>query len=323
MAFTRWACRHEACSPEAGRHLAAPRRSEALTSYRAGRALRAAGGVVFRVTPKGRVKVLIVHRPRYDDWGLPKGKLDPGETDEEAALREVLEETGYRCRIVATLPETSHQTSRGGKSVAWFAMRPLPDSPGFAPNDEIDEVRWLSPRRAARAVDYENDRRLIEETPFDDLMRTGSLWIVRHGVAVGAEDWAGKDEKRPLDSKGKRQAKRVAAKLVGQDIDLILSSPAKRCRSTVAPLARVVGTKALSDERLSKDATRRDAESLLDSVAGYHAVICTHGETIPSLLAEAARRGAKVDADRETAKGSWWHLEMRKGKFRRVRYREN
>jgi 8-oxo-dGTP diphosphatase len=114
--------------------------------------------------------VLIVHRPRYDDWTLPKGKVDPGESDVDAALREVFEETGYRCRIVATLPETMHWTPHGPKSVAWFAMRPMPDSAELEPDDEIDEVRWVTPEQAALMVDYENDRRLIREAPYEELL---------------------------------------------------------------------------------------------------------------------------------------------------------
>ena len=96
------------------------------------RLIRAAGGVVLRPTKNGRLKILVTHRPRYDDWSLPKGKADPKETPEQTAVREVLEETGYLCRIIAPLGKTRYPVSGGTKEVAWFAMRPLPDSKGFS-----------------------------------------------------------------------------------------------------------------------------------------------------------------------------------------------
>lgn len=279
-------------------------------------AVRAAGGLVMRVTPKGRIKVLVVHRPRYDDWGLPKGKLDPGETDEQAALREVLEETGYLCRIVAPLTETAHDTKRGLKTVAWFAMKPLPVSAGFAPNDEIDEVKWLSPERAAAKVDYENDRNLIRTAKLDKLARTGVLWVVRHGLAVDKGSWDGDDDRRPLNAKGEKQAAGLVRRLADQGVDLVISSPAKRCRSTVGPLAERVGALLVKDSRLARNASKSDVASLLDRVIGHNAVLSTHGETIPLILAEASRRGAKVDASAGTAKGSVWKFEVKDGKFR-------
>ncbi len=281
-------------------------------------ALRAAGGLVLRLTPKGRIKVLVVHRPSYDDWGLPKGKLDPGESDEEAAVREVLEETGYRCRIVAPLDQTEHETKRGPKTVAWFAMRPLPNSPGFVPNEEIDEIRWLSPGQAAATVDYENDKRLIKTANLEKLARTGFVWVVRHGIAVDKATWDRDDDGRPLSVKGTKQAAGLAHLLADQGVDLVAASPAKRCRATVSPVAKKVGTPVVRDRRLSRNASRADVASLLDWVTGHQAVLSTHGETIPLILAEAARRGAKVNPRADTAKGSAWQFEVTNGKFRLI-----
>ncbi|MGH8914753.1 MAG: NUDIX hydrolase, partial [Acidimicrobiia bacterium] len=89
------------------------------------RLVRAAGGVVFRRTAKGNLRVLVAHRPRYDDWSLPKGKADAGEPPEVTAVREVLEETGYHCRIVTPLGTTRYRIQGGVKEVDWYAMRPL------------------------------------------------------------------------------------------------------------------------------------------------------------------------------------------------------
>jgi len=118
--------------------------------------VRAAGGVVVR----GR-HVLVVHRPRYDDWTFPKGKVEPRESDEDAALREVWEETGLRCELRAELPSTQYTDARGRpKRVRWWRMEPVAGA--FTPNDEVDEIRWLTREEAAERLSYGSDQALIE-----------------------------------------------------------------------------------------------------------------------------------------------------------------
>ena len=117
--------------------------------------VQAAGGVVSR---DGRVAV--VHRPRYDDWSLPKGKLDPGEGFEDAALREVEEETGLRCRLVRELPAVEYEVRGRPKLVRYWAMEVVDETP-FVPNDEVDEVRWVEPAEALALLSYDRDRELV------------------------------------------------------------------------------------------------------------------------------------------------------------------
>ena len=120
--------------------------------------IEAAGGVVSKITAKGVVKVLLIHRPRYDDWSFPKGKLDPGETHRQAALREVEEETGLRCRTGVELPEARYADRKGRpKRVRYWSMEPIDGD--FAPNDEVDEVRWLPVDEAMDAAHLPHDRR--------------------------------------------------------------------------------------------------------------------------------------------------------------------
>jgi 8-oxo-dGTP diphosphatase len=134
--------------------------------------VRAAGGVVTRPGAGGESEVLVVHRPRYDDWSLPKGKAEPGERDEDTALREVEEETGYRCVLGPELPTVRYEDRRGRqKQVRFWHMTVSSDtSPGkdeedeetaFVPNDEVDERRWISPTAAATLLSYDADRRLV------------------------------------------------------------------------------------------------------------------------------------------------------------------
>ena len=119
--------------------------------------VRAAGGVVVRDG-----EVLVVHRPRYDDWSLPKGKLDPGESFEDGAVREVWEETGVRGRIRAELDPVEYVDRKGrDKLVRWYRMDVDGEPDEFVPNDEIDELRWLTPAEALDLVDYDHDRALL------------------------------------------------------------------------------------------------------------------------------------------------------------------
>ena len=120
--------------------------------------VEAAGGVVV----DGDGKVAVVHRPKYDDWSLPKGKLDPGEDFEQAAVREVEEETGIRAELVRELPNARYEDSKGRpKLVRYWEMRPL-GSNEFVPGEETDELRWVGPEDAAELLSYERDRELVE-----------------------------------------------------------------------------------------------------------------------------------------------------------------
>ncbi len=124
--------------------------------------MRAAGGVVRRVDADGVARVLVVHRPRYDDWSLPKGKVDHGETDEECALREVEEETGLRCTLGRELASTRYTDRKGrSKQVRYWAMEVVGGA--FAPNDEVDEVRWLPAAEASALLTYDHDRVLVDD----------------------------------------------------------------------------------------------------------------------------------------------------------------
>jgi 8-oxo-dGTP diphosphatase len=122
--------------------------------------VKASGGVVWRRGERG-VEVVVVHRPRYDDWSLPKGKLDPGEGWEQAALREVEEEVGLRCRLGAELPPVGYTDHKGrAKVVRYWLMEPEGE-PAFAPNEEVDEMRWLTAREAAGTLSYPHDGDLV------------------------------------------------------------------------------------------------------------------------------------------------------------------
>jgi 8-oxo-dGTP pyrophosphatase MutT (NUDIX family) len=124
--------------------------------------IEAAGGVVLRVH-EGEHQVLIVHRVRYDDWSLPKGKLDPGESAGTAALREVEEETGVRTRLGVELPDVTYDTAAGPKHVRWFRLTHPVGDPARRPADhEVDEARWVAVEEATSVLTYDQDVKLLE-----------------------------------------------------------------------------------------------------------------------------------------------------------------
>jgi len=132
--------------------------------------VRAAGGIVLRRGRDGDWEVLLVHRPRYDDWSLPKGKADPGERDEDTALREVEEETGIRCTLGPTAGRTRYRDSKGrDKVVHYWLMEPESEAAvadgAFVANDEVDEVRWCSVAEAVKTLSYTYDRKLLAKAP--------------------------------------------------------------------------------------------------------------------------------------------------------------
>jgi 8-oxo-dGTP pyrophosphatase MutT (NUDIX family) len=124
--------------------------------------VKASGGVVWRRGAGGALELVVIHRPRYDDWSLPKGKRDAGETWEDAALREVEEEVGLRCRLGEELPPVSYRDNKGReKAVRYWLMQPQDDSAPFTPNDEVDEMRWVDAAAAAALLSYPHDAELV------------------------------------------------------------------------------------------------------------------------------------------------------------------
>jgi len=128
------------------------------------RVIEAAGGLVWRISAKRALKVLLVHRPRYGDWSLPKGKVEAGESPLKAALREVAEETGLSCAACRPLPETRYRDRKGRqKRVRYWAMEPRKGS--FRPNHEVDKIRWVRIEDAGELLSYDHDLRVIAALP--------------------------------------------------------------------------------------------------------------------------------------------------------------
>lgn len=277
------------------------------------RLVRGAGGVVSRTLPaSGGVEIALVHRPGYDDWTLPKGKLDPGEIEEFTAVRETEEETGLRCRLERWLGTTRYVDHKGRRKVVhYWLMRPL--SGFFAANREVDELRWLAPHKAADLLTYEHDRGLLGrldgalELTQQPHMR--ALYLVRHAKAGVRDEWEGPDHLRPLTKSGLKQAEVLADRLEAFSITRIFSSPHVRCLETVEPIARRLGLRVVLSDALAEGADPTVARAFLEESAQSATIACSHGDVISAVMERFAEAGVVVEGEPRWEKGSVWALE--------------
>jgi 8-oxo-(d)GTP phosphatase len=245
----------------------------------------AAGAVVFR---PGK-DVLLIHRPRYDDWSFPKGKLDPGEHVAAAAVREVAEETGLRVRLGPPLAEQQYTLENGNrKVVSYWVGRVVGDDDvsGYAPNNEVDAVEWVAYDKALDRLTHDHDRDTLREAG-EVRRRTHPVVILRHSQARSRKAWRKNDRLRPLLRAGQRQAEKLVPVLAAYDATRIVSSSSTRCVETVAPYVDATGRKPeLVDGLSEQDATRKSVAGVVEElVAGDEgAVLCTHRPVLPKVF---------------------------------------
>ena len=267
--------------------------------------VRAAGGIVLRGEGPDR-SVALVHRPRYDDWSFPKGKLDDGEDEAAAALREVEEETGLRCRLGPSVGAVTYRDRRGrAKVVRYFRMDA--DGGRFTPNHEVDDLRWVPIEDAVRLLSYAHDRSLLRQVLAG--LPASALYVVRHAKAGIRAAWSGPDEERPLTRRGRKQARRLVERFQGLEIRRILSSPFLRCVQTVEPLGEARGLAVEAIPELREGAS---VEELLGALAWFDegpTVVCGHGTEIRSMIDRLEAGGATIEGARGIAKGSVWVLD--------------
>ncbi len=244
----------------------------------------AAGAVVFR---PGR-RVLLVHRPKYDDWSFPKGKLDPGEHVTAAAVREVAEETGVHIRLGPPLTAQRYEAAGRMKHVSYWVGRAVgdPDVSGYCPNNEIDAVEWVPLDQTWDRLTYDYDRDTLREAvPLRK--RTQALVVLRHGSARSRKSWREDDRRRPLLQSGLLQAEKLVPLLAAYDVRRVVSSSSTRCVQTVWPYADTTGWKLEERDGVSEeDATDESVLAIVDELAegGEGAVLCTHRPVLPSVF---------------------------------------
>ncbi len=273
----------------------------------------AAGAVLWRRDPDGGVTVAVVHRPRYDDWSFPKGKLEPDEPTALAAVREVAEETGFDVALGRHLAITSYRSTGRPKLVHYWAARLLGGE--FAVNSEVDQLRWVPVAEAATLLSYPYDARVLDL--FTALpAETSTLLVVRHAKAGSRKRFRGDDQLRPLEEEGRYQAAALVALLRAFGADRVHAADRTRCIQTVQPLAEVLGTTVITEPALSDDAFATAplaARCRLDEIAtaGGTPVLCSQGDAIPQLMSWLADRDeVRLPPSRNRKASTWvvsWH----------------
>lgn len=271
-------------------------------------AIRAGGGVVWRRINE-EIQVALVHRPKYDDWSFPKGKLRSGELALAGAWREVNEETGLRTTVGPRLPMSAYETREGPKIVEYWAMHAA--RPGGSPSgDEVDNWEWLPLARARQRLSYQRDLHLLEALlPAISRIKAVVL-VVRHASAGDPRAWRGDDRARPLDQAGRRQAHALRWALAAFSPELLFSADRARCVQTLEPLATALGTEIEEDPLFGEDAylaaPSRGRERFLGLAAsGKTVAVCSQGNVIQDLL---PMLGVRVPSQGGVEKGSLWAL---------------
>ncbi|HEU5469054.1 MAG TPA: NUDIX domain-containing protein [Actinophytocola sp.] len=288
--------------------------------------IQAAGAVLWRpaganpdqdtAAAETAVEIALVHRPRYDDWSLPKGKLKPGETIWAAAAREVAEETGFPAVLRRHLCRVDYPVTepvRGHKTVDFVSARARPGR--FQPNREVDALVWLPPGEAAAVLSYDTDARVLQE--FRRLpANTTTVLLVRHAKAGKRATWPGPDHLRPLSVEGWAQAKALHGFLTLFGVDRVHSPALLRCVQTVRQVAEDIGVVEVEEPLLSEQGYRDDPDAAVARLrqivtAGGTPVVCSQGGVIPDLLSRLAADSGLELREPAARKGSAWLLSFR------------
>jgi 8-oxo-dGTP diphosphatase len=259
----------------------------------------AAGAVCWRPGADGEVEILLVHRTQHQDVSLPKGKVDPGETLPETAVREIAEETGLSVGLGAPLGIVEYVLPNGRPKQVYYWAAAVEETAiansTFESNDEIERLSWMTLSAAREVLSYPHDVDVVER--FDDLYRhhgarTFAIIALRHGKAVPADHWDGPDATRPLLQRGVDQSLSVAPGIAAYRPERLYSSPAERCQRTIAPTARITGLDVALKPGISQDAYASDGGKVRRIVAkrlrrARTAVLCSHGPVLPQIIAAA------------------------------------
>ena len=259
----------------------------------------AAGAVLWRKSEKKKIEVLIIHRPKYDDWTFPKGKAEIGEPLIACAYREVLEETNIETAFGPYLGEVEYLTNDGKKKVSYWAAKVIKEK-DFKPNTEVDQLKWVEVKKVKELLTLNTDKKILEQFLKIE-PDTKPFILLRHAKAVTRDEWQGEDDDRPLDSYGQNQAKRLLAMYQVFNLEQIHSSDAVRCYDTVVAIAKGLNIKLEVTGKLSEDTYKKDKEKAFDYAndlmkSNESVLLCSHNPILPKMLNKLTKK-SEVDAD--------------------------
>lgn len=243
----------------------------------------------------GVLEVLLVHRPRYDDWSWPKGKLDPGEDWATAAARETVEETGLEVRLGRPLPGAEYivltKVGEPADKVVHYWAACVTGGEGVLEN-EIDATAWLDVTEAHTRLDYAHDRdqlRAVVRSHTEGTLDTWPLVVVRHAKAVARSDWTDEDPARPLNERGHARAAALVPLLTAYGITRVITSPSARCLDTVLPYAVSAGIEPRMRMSLSEEGYDADPDRAVEGLdrllrRAEPVAVCSHGPLMSDLL---------------------------------------
>lgn len=277
--------------------------------------IEAAGGVLWRRTATGRLQVAVVHRPRYDEWSLPKGKVGHGEPVVAAAVREVAEETGREAVIGRPLGEVRYAALGRRKRVRYWAL--AAGRGKFKPSREVDHLEWLSPTAALIRLDPDRDQAILR-TFLDGPPETCPLLVVRHASAGSRADWNGADADRPLDIEGQRRARQLCVVLEAYGVQRLVSADVHRCLQTLRPYARHRRLEIETQPVFSEEGYARDpgasSRSLMELAAKQcPTAVCSQGQTIPGMMRATLRLLGSDASPTKLGKGDYCVLHLCSG----------
>ena len=250
--------------------------------------IRAAGALLWREVDSRNLEIALIHRPRYDDWSLPNGKIEGGETALQCAYREVFEETGIKASLTRQLGTVEYEESGELKRVIFWSAHCSLDTGTFVVNEEVDELVWFTPEDALVKATHDSDRQIIDSFQAQE-PRTDTLIILRHTKALERGDWDEVDSERTLNEVGFDQAQLLIKHLEPFAIDEVYTSNYTRCVQTVTPLSHSRGltitqVPSLNEETFENDPQRSVAFANALKQDEKNILICSHNPVIPTML---------------------------------------
>ena len=264
-------------------------------------AISAAGAVVWRKHKDNFTEVAIIHRPKYDDWSFPKGKLEVGESLIACAHREVLEETNLQTEFGPHLGQVEYFTPDGLKKVTYWSAKVIAEKP-FRANTEVDQLKWIPITKVIEVLTNETDKEIFDK--FVKVKFNSKPFILlRHAKAITRDEWQGEDDDRPLSSSGQNQAMRLLSTYQVFNIDQIHSSDAVRCYDTVKSMAKGLDIKLEVSSKLSENTYKKDKEKAFDYVRELikedkSILICSHNPILPKMLNKLTKK-SEIEADED------------------------